>query len=83
VASIRLFDQNGVDETKHVPIYSGYTTPLVVQLYRANGQQITTVNGGSSVSFSFSPPSLATATAVGDPMRMDITPRLPQAPRGV
>jgi len=65
IASIRLIDQNGYDETQHVPLYLGYPTTLTVHPYRADGSEISVIEGGVITNFSFVPASLVSTRAVG------------------
>lgn len=65
VASIRLIDQNGYDNTQHVPLYPGYPTTLTVHPYRADGSEISVIEGGVMTTFSFVPASLVSTQTAG------------------
>jgi len=73
IAYILLIDQNGTDDTAHLPLYPASPTTLQVRLYRANRTEITSVPGGSNATFTFTPPSLASVQPTADSMGATIS----------
>jgi hypothetical protein len=83
VGSVRLFDAAGTELTFHMPLNTGETTRVEVRMYAANGRQIMSVTGGQELSFTFSPPTLASSTAVSEePLVRDVTPSDPPGTLG-
>lgn len=82
IASIRLVDQNGNDDTQHLPLFPGFPTTLQVRPYRADGSQITAITGGVMLTFSFVPSNLASAQAVADPLSTIVTATDPAGTAG-
>jgi hypothetical protein len=74
VAAVRLFIK-GEEVTIHVPLNRGQMERLEVRLYAANGSRITGFDDQFRLTFTFTPTSLGTVTAVPDkPLFKDITP---------
>jgi hypothetical protein len=71
----RLFDAFNAELTQHVPLVSGETTRMEVRLYDADGRRRTSIPGGVEITFTFDPPSLATASPIeGLPFWKAVTP---------
>lgn len=63
------------DWTSHIPLTVGYTVRLRVKLYTAGGREITPHPHPVDMSFTFAPPSLATATVADSALLLfDIAP---------
>jgi hypothetical protein len=72
--SVRLFNGAGEDWTGHVFLFRNDSLHLEVRMYAGDGSQITSVPGGSEVSFRFDPPSIATSSPIpSEPMRRAVT----------
>lgn len=68
IAYILLIDQNGNNDTPHLPLYPGTPVTLNVRLYRADRSQITSIPGGVTCAFAFTPTTLAAARPTADPL---------------
>ena len=74
VAAVRLFIRDQ-EVTSHVPFNRGQPDRLEVRLYAANGSRISGFDDQFQLSFTFTPASLGTVTAVPDkPLFKDIAP---------
>lgn len=74
VAAVRLFIRD-LEVTSHVPFNRGQPDRLEVRLYAANGSRITGFDDQFQLTFTFTPASLSTVTAVPDkPLLKDIVP---------
>ena len=61
-----MIDQNGNEDTPHLPLYPGTPVTVQVRLYRANRDQITSIAGGVSATFAFTPSTIASVRATAD-----------------
>src|ERR1041385_5948674 len=83
VASVRLFNSGLGELTVHIPLFPGDTLPVEVRMYAANGSQIMSVTGGEELTFTFSPPTLASSTPVnGASLIRDVTSSAPSGTPG-
>jgi len=74
VAAVRLFIKDS-EVTSHVPLNRGQLERLEVRLYAANGSRIIGFDDQFQLTFTFTPTSLGTVTAVPDkPLFKDIAP---------
>lgn len=78
VRSIRLYDGLGVDRTNHVFLFRDDTVYLEVRLFADDGQFLLEVVGGVEMTMTFSPPTIATPTAIsGEPLVRAVTTDAP------
>jgi len=82
IASIRIVNENGIDRTSHLPLFPGIPETLTVHPYRADGSQITVIEGGATSSFVFSPTNLATVQAVSDSLTKVVSAAVPPGASG-
>jgi hypothetical protein len=78
VAAVRLFIKDS-EVTSHVPLNRGQLERLEVRLYAANGSRIIGFDDQFQLTFTFTPTSLGTVTAVPD-KPLSKTSRHPRRP---
>jgi hypothetical protein len=83
VASIRLYDERGADLTAHIPLPATQPLRIEVRLFAFNGNRILGLAGGQEITFLFTPPSLATSTAVsGEALTREVRAMSPSQAAG-
>lgn len=70
--------QTNQDWTGHIPLTEGYTVRLKIKVYTPSGREIVPLENPVGMSFSFSPPTLATASVADSALLLfDIAPADP------
>ena len=78
VRSIRLYDGAGVDRTNHIFLFPDDTLHLEVRLFAGDGQYLLEIRGGLEMTMTFSPPTIASSTAVeGESLIRAVTTNAP------